>query len=200
MAVTILRKWLVVLIPSCNLLLRSNIVSNKTKQNKKKHSIEPTTRNNPWLYDGNWRHSAVNFERKKQNLARQTILARSTISISTEGIWHFQGVWKLSIGLKWVTIVLLLISLSMFLSICIVAKQKCDESNAKCYFSLFLFNNWLLTKGSGEIVIFKAGNQLNTLNTLNFRKWKCYLTVLFSQILAIAPLFGISNLPSGHRK
>ena len=36
--------------------------------------------------------------------------------------------------------------------------------------------------------------------TLDLRKWKCYLTVLSSQISTIASLCGISALPLCHRK
>ena len=49
----------------------------------------------------------------------------------------------------------------------------------------------------------KAGHQMPChayISTLDFRKSKCYLTVLYSQIVTIAPLFRISALPPCHKK
>ena len=85
----------------------------------------------------------------------------------------------------------------------LIDKHKIDSENSVTLLGIEIGNKLNFEKHVTALCQ-KAGRQLNVLSCIHkyveFQEMKCYLTVLYSQILTIVPLCSISALPPCHRK
>ena len=86
----------------------------------------------------------------------------------------------------------------------LIDSHKIDSENSLTLLGIKIVNKLNIEKHVTPLCQ-KASRQLYMpchayLSTLDFRKRKCYLTVLYSQIFTTVPLCGISALPPSQKK